>query len=148
MNRVVKYFRRLLGYQTEIVPIKDEEKIERYVLTGCQFGNVVSMIYMGECVGFEDLLVRWEHAEREYAALGFRTIPIDAFVDAGGWGKELVGLRTPRDIGEAPIFHAAYYRQYCLGQLQPAINFNEILKSGKYQAGTYEVPTTQHLKRK
>lgn len=144
-------FKRWLGFKYEprskIAARYDDEVVQRYVDAGLVFGDVVSMIYMGECIGFADLLKAWEEAERDYAALGYRTIDLDAFVGAGGWGKELEGLTVARDEGEEPVYHAAYYREHYLGRCGPVIDFEEMQRTGEAQFGTYAVPSTKHLNR-
>lgn len=122
---------------------RDEKVIEAYLTAGAQFGDVVSYLYMGECVGFEELLAKWEVAERAYAALGYRTLSIDDFEQLGGWGKP-VELYVARQEGEEPVYHAAYYRQNYLHKVKPAIDFAELVK-GHVQSGNWAVPTTKHL---
>lgn len=136
-----------IGYtpKTKVAAQYDEEVVQRYIDAGAIFGDAVSYIYMGECVGFEDRLKDWEEAEQAYAALGYRTISLDDFVSFGGYGKELQGLTVARDEGEAPIYHAVYYRVHFLGRCSPVINFDEMMKTGEAQVGTYAVPSTKHL---
>ena len=147
MNAVSKFFRRLFGKPTQVNPIVNEKAIERYSQAGMEFGDAVSYIYMGECIGFEKLLTAWETEELVYASMGFRTVSLDDFVSSGGWGQPLV-LRIPRDIGEEPVYHAAYYRANYLGKLSPAIDFNKMMSDGQVQSGNYLVPSTEHLKEK
>lgn len=123
--------------------------VTSYLEAGASFGDAVSMIYMGECIGFEKLLEEWEKWEAEYLALGFRSLSIDDFVGIGGWGKdpEALGLRQMRLEGEKPIFHARYYRRTYLGKLgrHPAI---DAAFKGEVSSGEYFVPTTDHLKKR
>lgn len=149
MNWITKTFRKMLGKPVKVTPITDDQLVESYVLHGSEFGSVVSMIYMGECVGFEELLTAWENAEAHYAELGYRTLTVDAFVSYGGWGHDIADLvRVPRDIGEEPVYHARYYREHFLGQCPPAIDFNKMAADGEIQSGNYAVPSTEHLLRK
>lgn len=127
--------------------VNDEEIIAAYRLNGAIFGDAVSYIYMGECVGFEELLAKWEACEVAYANLGFRTLSLDDFVDHGGYGKDIDSLlRVPRKVGEEPVLHAKYYREHFLGKCSPAIDFNKMFEDGQPQFGNYARPSTAHLK--
>jgi hypothetical protein len=142
-------FKRWLGFKyepkTKVAARYDDEVVQRYVDAGAVFGDVVSMIYMGECIGFEGMLKAWEEAERDYAALGYRTIDLDSFVGYGGWGKELEGLTVARDEGEEPVYHAAYYREHYLGR-NMMVSVEPVGDSGAF-TGTYVAPSTRHLNR-
>lgn len=148
MNPFKRTWFKLTGQDTKVRAILNEEIVERYVLTGTQFGDALSYIYMGECVGFDDLLKAYEEAEAAYVGLGFRTLSVDDFTDAGGWGMELRGLRVPRDVDEEPILHAKYYRAHYLGRARPVIDFDRMMKDGQPQMGNYAVPSTAHLEKK
>lgn len=139
------WWRRKFGKDQKT--ITDEEIVMAYLLNGAMFGDAVSYIYMGECIGFEDLLTKWETCEVAYANLGFRTLSLDDFVDHGGYGKDIEPLlRVPRKEGEAPVFHARYYREHFLGKSVPAIDFNKMFEDGQPQFGNYARPSTDHLK--
>lgn len=142
-------FKQWVGFRyepkTALAELYDDEAVQRYIDTGLVFGDAVSSIYMGECIGFHDMLKEWEAAERVYAGLGYRTIDLDAFVGAGGWGKELEGLIVDRAPDEEPVYHAEYYRDRYLGRLAPVIDFDEMARTGKAQRGTYAAPSTKHL---
>ena len=114
---------------------------KRYVETGQIFGNAVSYIHMGECVGFARMLAKWEKWEAEYAKRGYRTLPVDDFVAYGGYGKPLKDIGVKRADGEDPIFHAQIYREIYLGKIQPAVNFSEPTT----QMGTYFIPSTKKV---
>lgn len=122
---------------------------DSYLEAGAEFGDAVSHIYMGECIGFPGMLEKWESWEREYSALGYRTLSIDDFVSIGGWGKdpEELGFGEMRRDGEKPIFHARYYREHYLGKANrhPAIR---AAFDGFASSGEYFLPTTNHLKKK
>ncbi len=123
------------------IPDKWVEK--SYVDSGMQFGDDVSYIYMGECVGFENNLNKWANQEKEYAARGYRTISLDEFTKAGGYGEpidHLIGIK--RNPGEAPVLHAEIYRKIYLHQIQPAINLPKLMQGG-VQSGTYISPSTE-----
>ena len=136
-----------------------DKQVERcYVKAGAVFGDAVSYIYMGECVGFTDLLAKWEKWEAEYAKRGYRTLPVDDFVDHGGYGMPFKDLGAKRTKGEKPVFHAKIYRELYLGKIQPAINLSELMKptvpvrdsaepsKPREQVGTYFVPSTKKAK--
>ncbi len=124
---------------------KDEKLVKKYVEAGAKFGDAVSYLYIGECIGFEDLLNAWAKAEKEYASKGFRTIPIDDFILYGGYGKEIKGvyqLYQLRKPNEEPIYHAEIYRERFLGKTPPSINMDEVFK-GNIQSGTQIIPSTK-----
>jgi hypothetical protein len=148
MNALSRWLRKIFGKPVSVPTLTDKEVIDRYVNYGLEFGDAVSYIYMGECVGFDKLLDAWEQSEREYSALGFRTCSLDDFIDAGGYGKELTDLGTPRDIDEEPVYHAAYYRATFFKKVGPAIDYGKLLKEGGVQHATYARPSTKHLSRK
>jgi hypothetical protein len=143
------FFKRLLGigYRpiTKVATDFNEEVIQRYVDTGTIFGDAVSYIYMGQCVGFAARLQAWEDAEVAYAALGYRTLSLDDFVDHGGYGKELVGLKVARDVGEDVILHARFYRDHFLDKVEPLFDLQKMQETGEMQCGNYEMPSTKHL---
>ena len=148
MNALSRWLRKIFGKPVDVPTLSDKEVVDRYVIYGLEFGDAVSYIYMGECVGFESLLNVWEQSEREYAALGFRTCSLDDFIAAGAWGHDLASLEMPREIDEEPVYHAAYYRAVYLGKIGPAVDFNKMFKDGTPQVGNYAVPSTKHLSRK
>lgn len=125
---------------------RNDEVIEAYVMAGGEFGSAVSYIYMGECVGFEDMLQKWEQAEKAYAEMGYKTLSVDDFTSFGGYGTDIEPLlRQPRKVGEEPVFHATYYRENFLG----AASMNDAVKkalSGEAAVGHYVRPSTEHLK--
>jgi hypothetical protein len=92
---------------------------QRYLRASSAIGDAVSYLYMGECIGFSDLLAEWQEAEREYAAVGFRTFPIEDLNGFGGWGKDLNGIGMLRAVDEKPVYHAALYRQHYYGKPVP-----------------------------
>lgn len=126
----------------------EEKKVGAYLLAGEEFGIAVSYIYMGECVGFENLLTKWERAEEDYAGMGYRTLTLNDFVGYVNSCRSIDDvLRIPRKEGEEPIFHAKYYREHYLGKFRchPLI---KAALNGSAKQFTYEVPTTKHLKPK
>jgi hypothetical protein len=125
--------------------INDQKVEKKYVSAGAQFGDAVSYLYMGECVGFESMLNRWADWEQEYVDRGYRTVPLDNFVELGGYGKSidhLLGHKLKEN--EEPIFHAQIYRDNYLGKVAPAIDLNEMMNgNGNPQVGTYVLPSTK-----
>ena len=132
----------------------DKQVEKHYAEAGRIFGDAVSYIYMGECVGFADLLAKWEKWEAEYAKRGYRTLPVDDFVAYGGYGTPLENLSAKRAEGEETVFHAKIYREVYLGKIKSAVNLSELMKpvptndSGtqpepQAQFGTYFVPSTK-----
>jgi hypothetical protein len=124
---------------------RNDEVIEAYIAAGCEIGQAVSYIYMGECVGFDKLLDQWETTEKAYSALGYRTLSIDDFTGTA-WGHSIDELvRVPRKEGEPEVFHAAFYREHFFQK----VGMNEaVIKamSGEAAVGHYAVPSTEHLK--
>lgn len=138
------WWRRTFGKDRETT--NNDEVVAGYVMAGAEFGSAVSYIYMGECVGFEDLLRRWEDAENSYALLGYKTLSIDDFVHAGAYDIEIEPLlRQPRKVGEEPVFHAAYYRKNFLGKHSMTDAVKKAL-AGEVAFGSYVRPSTEHLK--
>ena len=131
----MKFIRRLLP---------DSYIEKRYVRAGATFGDAVSYIYIGECIGFEGLLNKWANWEEEYALRGFRTVSLGRFVDLGGYGKpvdDVLGQR--REDSEKPIFHAQIYREQFLGKVTPVVNLEKLMTESKIQAGQYRLPSTE-----
>ena len=131
-----------------------DKRIEkRYAEAGRIFGDAVSYIYMGECVGFDSMLAKWEKLEAEYAKRGYRTLPVDDFVAYGGYGTPLNDLGVRRAKGEEPVFHAKIYREVYLGKIRPAVNLSELMRpaepneppESRVQVGTYFVPSTKKV---
>lgn len=122
-----------------------------YVSAGGDFGDAVSMIYMGECVNMEQLLNRWAKWERHFAARGYRTISLDEFVEHGGYSQPLaglgiLGLGIRRDSGEQPVFHAEIYREVYLGKIVPVVDINALMLPGaEPQFRSYVLPSTAAL---
>ncbi len=131
----MKFIRRLLP---------DSAVEKRYVRAGATFGDAVSYLYIGECIGFEGLLNKWANWEEEYAHRGLRTVSLDRFVDLGGYGKpidDVIGQR--RENGEEPIFHAQIYRNEFLGKVAPVVNLEKMMTEGGIQTGQYRLPSTE-----
>lgn len=88
-----------------------QKMIAEYIEAGGRFGLAMSDVFMlGEETAFEDLLSAWEMHEKEYARRGYRTIPLDEFVDLGGFRIALKTLGQFRDKHEEPVFHAQAHR--------------------------------------
>jgi hypothetical protein len=132
----MKFLRRIMN---------DQGVEKKYVSAGAQFGDAVSYLYMGECVGFESMLNRWADWEQEYVDRGYRTVPVDNFVELGGYGKSIDHfLGQKLEENEEPIFHAQIYRDNYLGKITPVIDLNEMMNgNGNPQFGTYVSPSTK-----
>jgi hypothetical protein len=145
MKGLKAWWRRLFG--TDVATFSNDQVISAYALAGTEFGDVVSLIYMGECIGFDALFEQWEAAEQAYSRLGFRTLSVDDFVAAGGWGRDIDPLlRVPRKEGEPVILHAAYYRQHFLHQTL-IVNVSPVGVAGTVVA-EYVCPSSAHLTEK
>lgn len=123
-----------------------DKKIKRkYAGSGAHFGEAVSYLYMGECVEFESKLNRWADWEQEYAKRGYRTIPLDNFIELGGYDKNIDPLFMIKlDKKEKPIFYAQIYREKYLGKIMPVINLEKIIADREIQTGTYILPSTKN----
>lgn len=133
-------------FGVDVPTITNNDIVNAYVTAGAMMGDAVGMIFMGECIGFGDMLDRWEETEKAYAELGFRTLSIDEFVEFGYKGHDIEHLfRVPRKVGEQSALHAAYYRENFFKKM----NMHEAVKEafgGVVGCGMFEVPSTQHLK--
>lgn len=137
---MLRVFRSILSF----IP-KTYYWVERkYVNTGSQFGGDVSYLPVGECVGFEAHLNNWASWEREYASKGYRTVSLDDFIEAGGYGKEIDHLLgQKRDEREEPFLHAEEYRRRFLGKVEPVLDLKKVLDEGEILSGTYILPSTK-----
>jgi hypothetical protein len=86
---------------------KHNKIVEQYIEAGTELGDACSYLpIMGKCDQYNDLLDEWVRTENLYAALGYRTIPLSEFMDAGGYGKNIDHLiKVKREALELPIFH-------------------------------------------
>lgn len=117
----------------------------RYVKAGAVFGDAVSYLYLGECIGFKKLLNTWAEWEKEYARRGYRTVSLDRFVELGGYGKPIDDvLGQQREPNEKPTLHAETYREQFLGKIGPAVNLEKLMTDGEIQSGTYFLPSTEN----
>ncbi|TSC80051.1 MAG: hypothetical protein G01um101429_255 [Parcubacteria group bacterium Gr01-1014_29] len=127
-----------------------------YVKTGTAFGDAVSYIYMGKCVGFDELFEKWKKWEAEYAKRGYRTIPLDDFIAyGGGYVAKLEGIGVKRQVGEEAVLHAERYEQRYQGKEKTLVDTPNVMimetdsldKKKKIKtpmvSGTYELPTTK-----
>jgi len=124
--------------------LRDSTVEKKYVKSGAIFGDVVSYLPMGECIGFEKFLGKWESWEKEYVRRGYRTISLDRFIEFGGHGKpidDIIGQK--REQEEEPIFHAQIYREKFLGKINPIINLEEIAQNDQPQFEYYTLPSTE-----
>jgi len=124
--------------------LRDSTVEKKYVKSGAIFGDVVSYLPMGECIGFEGLLKNWENWEKEYARRGYRTVSLDRFVNLGGYNKsidDVIGQK--RELEEESIFHAKIYRENFLGKQIP-FTIEELGES--WSSGTYILPSTENFK--
>jgi hypothetical protein len=89
--------------------VSDSRLTRAYREAGEAYGDAVSYLTIaGPCVGFDRLRARFSAVEREYAARGFRTVPLADFVEAGGYGRDigaLIGVERPD--GEEVVLYGA-----------------------------------------
>lgn len=133
------------GVVREVPRPRSIVKLERnYVSAGAEFGDAVSYLYMGECVGFEDLLDNWDTWENRYADLGYRTVSLDDFVRLGGYGSTIDHLLGhKRASGEPARHHARIYRQTFLGAREGNM---PLFRGEELVVATYALPSTQQFK--
>lgn len=112
-----------------------------YIQAAGEFADAVSYLYMGECVGFKEMLDRWQEEEACYLHCGFRALSMDVLLDLP-YGKKIEGLGVMREHGEAPVSHAQRYRERYLGK---AASLMEVTGVGEHGvvAGTMYMPTTE-----
>lgn len=133
-----------MSFIKRILPYSLVER--RYLRAGSEFGDAVSCIYMGECIGFKSLLNKLADWEREYARRGYRTVSINDFEKAGGWGASIDHLLgQKREQGEEPVFHAQIYKNVFLGKVKPAIDIGRLMATGEIQYGQYVTPSTEQI---
>lgn len=134
----MRWIRKILGRLT------DKDVADIYKKHAGIIGNVVSYSYMGEPAGMPVMVKNWAEAEKKYAERGYRTISLDRWIDHGGYGFPLDDVwMIKREEGEAPIYHAEIYKEKYLGKVKPAIDFDEMFRTGKPQIGNYCNPTTE-----
>lgn len=147
MNALSRFIRKCLGMPVTVPVVVDKKVIENYVIAGMEFGEAVNLICLGECIGFEDLLNKWEEFEHAYACLGFRTCSIDDFVSAVRLEIDVKNkLEIPRDLDEKPIYHAAHYRNTFLGKIQPSIDMNLMFQDCRPQYSTDYASSIKQLR--
>lgn len=113
MGKIVKWLRDLWikRYDLWLKKLSDNQVEEYYIKSGATFGDAVSYLYMGECVGFGEMLSNWENWELEYSRRGYRALPIDFFIKYGGYGLPLNGLGVKRYSNEKIVLHADIFRK-------------------------------------
>lgn len=133
----MKFIRRLLS---------NSSVESRYICAGAAFGDAVSYLYLGECVGFDFLLDKWANWEEEYARRGFRTVSLDRFVELGGYGRsieDVIGKKLEKN--EKPVYYAEIYKKDLLGKFAPLRDLQKIIKEGGMKSGKYMLPSTKKI---
>lgn len=63
--------------------------VSRYIKSGLIFGDAVSYLFMGKCIGFDKMEKRFSYWEKKYCDLGYEPIPLEDWELAGGYrGQE------------------------------------------------------------
>lgn len=88
--------------------LSDKQVTKKYIKAGNSFGDALSYSFIGNIVGFDEMLERWAIWESIYANRGFRTIPIEDFIMCGGYGDPHKSLMVKRLKDEPIILHASY----------------------------------------
>ncbi len=118
--------------------LSDQGVLRRYTAIGIKFGDGCSYAYMGKWIGFEKDLAKWDYWERAVLERGYRTISLDDFIEAGGYGTPLPPLvkRTPDEV---TVLHAKRYVEQWRGK--PMVFNVQKHKSGAVTA-QYVLPST------
>jgi len=125
--------------------LSDERVIKHYVAAGAIFGEAVSYLGHGECIGFKGRLDDYATWEREIIRRGYVPYSVDQLTAYGGYDLPLPPLRKAEPDEEVSS-HAEFYRDNFLGKVKPAVDLAAML-SGIPQAvwGTWRQPSTEHL---
>jgi len=87
--------------------------VQRYREFGQDLGDSLSYAYLGnsqicsrnKVMSYRESIDQLDELEIAYAALGYRIIPLDDWIDHGGYGKSLERLwLVKRQAGEKPVF--------------------------------------------
>lgn len=107
--------------------LRREYIIEQYLRAGARFGDALGRLEMGECVPLDSMIKHFAKLERRYASLGYRTIPLQEFVEYGAYGRAIHNLlRVQRELGEAAIYHAdRLQEEYRTNGLAPMTEFGK-----------------------
>ena len=103
--------------------LRREYVVEQYLRAGAQFADVLAKLYLGECISIEKSRKRFAQCERRYAALGYRTVALDEFIEYA-YGHSIHHLlRIKRDQDEAPVYHADLIEQNYKEGFRPMQDF-------------------------
>ncbi len=85
--------------------LTESEVVTAYIAAGACYGDACTYPGgMAPSIGKFSAREAWGVMEKEYAALGYRTIPIKDLIDLGGYGQPVTKLvRISRDIGEEAL---------------------------------------------
>ena len=72
--------------------------VRRYIRAGAVFGDSLSYIYMGECIGFRRRLRRYKKYEAEIIRRGYIPYALGDFVGLGGRG-----IALPHELRKAGV---------------------------------------------
>lgn len=134
----------LSNISTRAASVRKAVIVEQYIRAGARFGEALSYLAMGECVGFGRMKKRWADAERQYARLGFRTIAIDDFIEYGAYGTSIDHLvSVARAAGEEPVYHADVFEERYKAGFKPKIKFDQLKENGQVQFGSFDLPSTR-----
>jgi hypothetical protein len=121
---------------------------KNYVEAGRIFGDALSYSYLGTPVGYDEMLERWAEWEFEYARRGYRTLFLDDFIDAGGYGTSIadkLGVKCGPE--EKPIPHSLIYMEQHARPPPPAVDLAALMQPGaQSQMGTYTLPSTEQIR--
>lgn len=85
---------------------------------------------------------KWDIWEAEYLKRGFRSLPIDEFISAGGYSREIDDqIMLRRKPEERAVSHAQIYKERYLGKVERFIHLEKVIE-GQIQQGHWHRPTT------
>jgi len=92
---------------------KHNQIIESYAIYGTRFGDGLSYLFFGYPLivwrgkmlkTFKEQLDILDALEEQYALLGYRIVPLQEWIDYGGWGVPIQTWLVKREVDERPQF--------------------------------------------
>ena len=82
---MIEFLKKLLGIRTY-----EENLIHNYFRAGLSFGEAVSYLTIaGPCSDYDKRELLFNQLEEEYVRMGYKKIPFDKFIEAGGYTNSL-----------------------------------------------------------
>ena len=115
-----------------------------YLNAGALFGELIYDRWPDDRGDLCDMLDAWQKWEKEYAARGYKTLSLDAFIAIGALDQHPVtafGLGRLRVSGEATVLHAPHFREHYVKQRR-SVPRHELLGE---RSCWDDLPSTAHL---